>query len=174
MLKMNKNKFSISRQIEIDAGHRVTHHGSKCRNLHGHRYKVIAHCTGNLFEEGEQQGMVLDFGFLKDEMVKEIHGFCDHALILWCDDPLTPLMLENTGSSIQSVKDVVKREGYFYTTSSQGGALYVIGDVPTAEILAKHWYERLAPRIVVRSNEMAELISMEVHETPNCVATYPA
>ena len=167
-------KFSISRQIEIDAGHRVTHHGSKCRNLHGHRYKIVAHCKGELFPSGEQQGMVLDFGFLKDEMIKEIHDFCDHALILWCNDSLAALMLENTPHTWESAKTQVKTDGYFYTNKSQGGALYLIADVPTAEILARHWYNRLSPRVKERSENGATLVSIQVHETPNCIASYPS
>ncbi len=169
-----KQNFSISRQIEIDAGHRVTYHGSKCKNLHGHRYKVIATCSGKLFDSGEQQGMVLDFGFLKDEMVNEIHNFCDHALILWAEDPLTPIMLDQSGLSLETIKKEIAEKGFYSTQKSQGGALYLIGDVPTAEILARHWYERLAPKVKARSQDMATLEAIEVHETPNCIARYPA
>jgi 6-pyruvoyltetrahydropterin/6-carboxytetrahydropterin synthase len=167
------DKYTISRQIEIDAGHRVTYHGSKCKNLHGHRYKIVATCSGPLFQHGEQQGMVLDFGFLKDEMVQQIHNFCDHAMILWIDDPLTPLMLENSDISFHDAKEKVAQTGYVHTHNSLGGALYVIGNVPTAEVLAQHWYNRLSGRIQDRSSSQAELIAIEVHETPNCIARYP-
>ena len=61
-----KNTHLIRRRIEIDAGHRVPHHASKCCNLHGHRYVIEALCNGPLAEAGEQTGMVLDFGFLKE------------------------------------------------------------------------------------------------------------
>lgn len=167
------DKYTISRQIEIDAGHRVTYHGSKCRNLHGHRYKIVAICSGSLFQEGEQQGMVLDFGFLKDEMVQQIHNFCDHALILWVDDPLTHIMLERCETSYDDAKAQVTNAGYFHTHDSLGGALYIIGNVPTAEVLAQHWYNRLQQRIKDRSSSHADLIAIEVHETPNCIARYP-
>src|SRR5262245_26860983 len=80
--------FEITREIGIDAGHRVTWHGSKCRNLHGHRYTVQALGSGPLGGEGEQLGMVLDFGFLKEEMLAEIDAPCDHGMILWIDDPI--------------------------------------------------------------------------------------
>ena len=61
---MTPTTHLISREISIDAGHRVTEHTSKCRNLHGHRYTIQAWCSGPLFSEGEQGGMVLDFGFI--------------------------------------------------------------------------------------------------------------
>ena len=44
-----EGKFIVRRQIGIDAGHRVMTHGSKCRNMHGHRYTIEAHCqTGQM------------------------------------------------------------------------------------------------------------------------------
>src|SRR4051812_45172843 len=90
------NTHTIAREIGIDMGHRVTFHGSKCRNLHGHRYTIQATCRGPLFVEGEQQGMVLDFGFLKEIMMKEIDEPCDHGMALWVDDPICSLfMTEN-------------------------------------------------------------------------------
>ena len=69
-LKFLKEENLITREIGIDMAHRVTHHGSKCKNIHGHRYTIHAMVKGPLFESGEQQGMVLDFGFLKEEMMK--------------------------------------------------------------------------------------------------------
>ena len=56
--------YQITRGISIDAGHRVPHHHSKCRNIHGHRYEIQAVCRGPLQNSGSQQGMVLDFAFL--------------------------------------------------------------------------------------------------------------
>ncbi|MFW8587824.1 6-carboxytetrahydropterin synthase [Rhizobium beringeri] len=55
----------ITREIGIDAAHRIPHHESKCHNLHGHRYKIAATCVGPLCGDGEQTGMVLDFRFLE-------------------------------------------------------------------------------------------------------------
>ena len=62
--------YTVARQIGIDAGHRIQTHGSKCRHLHGHRYLIEAVCeAGHLHQGGEQTDMVLDFGFLKEEMM---------------------------------------------------------------------------------------------------------
>src|SRR6478672_5790920 len=83
-----KASHTVSRRIEIDAAHRVPDHTGKCRNLHGHRYLVEAVCRGQLGAEGHESGMVIDFGFLKQEMVDVIDARCDHAIILWSGDPL--------------------------------------------------------------------------------------
>ncbi len=69
-------------------GHRVPEHGSKCRNLHGHRYTIQATCRGLLGDAGEQSGMVVDFGFLKALMMEKIDARFDHRLCLFEGDPL--------------------------------------------------------------------------------------
>lgn len=162
----------ITREIGIDMGHRVTYHGSKCKNLHGHRYKIQATCTGPLFESGEQQGMVLDFGFLKEEMMTIIDGYCDHGTTLWVDDPIFRMAIENSffESAINQIRDqgfcLLNDASEFFTK------LYVVPFVPTAENLAKHWFERLKPAIHTRSKERATLHKVKVWETPNCSAEY--
>ena len=50
--------------------------------------------------------------------------------------------------------------------------LYVIGFPPTAECLARHWFERLGPAIARRSGGHAELTGVRVWETPNCWADF--
>jgi len=67
--------FTISRLIEIDAAHRVMTHGSKCRGLHGHRYKIEAVCgskSGDLVKKGEED--VLS----SKDVAKQVgeNGFC--------------------------------------------------------------------------------------------------
>lgn len=150
--------FSITRRIEIDAAHRVPDHGSKCRSLHGHRYVIEATCQGTLHAAGEQKGMVLDFGFLKDAMVEVIHNPCDHGLILSEHDPLLKMLREQP-----SVWDT-------YGISKVVG----VTDSPTAEVLARVWHAALEPLVEERSRGLAFLASLKVWETPNCFAVYPA
>lgn len=157
--------YTIMRHIEIDAAHRVPEHGSGCRNLHGHRYKIEAHCQGTLAETGEQSGMVLDFKFLKEEMVSIIHDNCDHGMILRWDDPLVTKLRMDPGVPMHA-------EQFEYSGGNDGIKLYLIGDTPTAENLARHWALRLSPRIERRSNGLAILKKVLVWETPNCYATY--
>lgn len=151
----NREQFSIARRIEIDAAHRVPHHGSKCFNVHGHRYVIEATCTGDLIPEGEQTGMVMDFSFLKDCMIEAIHKPCDHGIIFWREDDI-----------IMSID-----------TNSEGWKVLLLPDVPTAENLAKYWYFKLRDEIRAwfrhRDLLIPTLASITVWETPNCKATYP-
>jgi 6-pyruvoyltetrahydropterin/6-carboxytetrahydropterin synthase len=161
----------ISREIGIDMGHRVTYHGSKCRNLHGHRYTIQAICEGPLFTEGEQQGMVLDFGFLKELMILHIDKPCDHGMCLWYEDPL---LVELFLTEEQRIELQTRDRAKPWELVGRGGKLYVIPFVPTAENLARHWFQRLAPAVKERSDGQADLVAVKVWETPNCTATYPA
>lgn len=165
------NRHYICRRIEIDAGHRIPDHASKCKNLHGHRYEIWATCEGKLFEEGEQKGMVLDFGFLKNEMVKEIDRWCDHGLILSWTDPYTKRLL--SGDEYEMCESWMKRDQCAGINSKDWGKLYFIGAVPTAENLAYHWYGKLKPRVLERTYGKATLVNVRVFETPNCYSDYP-
>lgn len=164
--------FEITRRLEIDAGHRIPDHGSKCRNLHGHRYVIEATCRGGLSAVGAERGMVLDFSFLKDEMVRIVDEYCDHGMILAVDDPFLPTFLPSA-AFLQDVKAAVRGDG-FYSALGSMGKLYVMADVPTAENLARHWFDRLAPAVRKRSMDRANLQRLTVWETPNCSAVYPA
>jgi len=168
-------KHLITREIGVDMGHRVTHHGSKCRNLHGHRYTVQVTVEGPLFVEGEQQGMVLDYGFLKDIMMKEIDTPCDHGMCLWIEDPFVEKLMG--GIMAQFAEEQVKLQGYAEVqipapSTNDGGKFYIVPFVPTAENLARHWYKRLAQPILNATQGLGNIASIKVWETPNCSAVY--
>lgn len=168
----------VSRQIGIDAGHRVMTHGSKCRALHGHRYTIEAVChAGSLQDGGEQSDMVLDFGFLKEEMLAEIDAPCDHGFLAYVEDRglLRMFCPENTDTEawLEQVRAAVARDGHYQTGEARlGTKLYVLDANPTAEQLSRHWFRRLAPVVARRSGGLARLAEIIVWETPNCWASY--
>ena len=158
--------FTITRRIEIDAAHRVPDHKSKCFAIHGHRYVIEAMAQGDLFHSGEQRGMVMDFGFLKEIMVQVIHDPCDHGLMLWERD-----------TAVLDVLDPPPRMEPLYEWLK----LRTLPDVPTAENLARHWFNGLESALVVWlyrrgllevAGRSVLLKQVKVHETPNCVAVY--
>ena len=65
----------ITKQIEIDMAHRVPNHKSKCHNLHGHRYKIEVGVDDKLITRkgSSSEGMVIDFGDLKDIKIGRAH-----------------------------------------------------------------------------------------------------
>lgn len=165
--------YLISREIGIDAGHRVTDHESKCRNLHGHRYTIQAWCRGRLFGSGEQSGMVLDFGFLKEEMMRQIDANFDHSFIFWVDDGLCREMFGvDDDDRRESIAASLAQHGFFSGTGRGDTKIGVLPFVPTAEHLAQFWFNLLAPRVAERSDGQASLVAIKVWETPNCWAAY--
>lgn len=150
--------FTVTRKIEIDAGHRVPHHGSKCRNFHGHRYVVEATLNGDhLIASGEETGMVRDFGHLKADMVRIIDDPCDHALLLWQYDPWL---------LAQGVEYNLHPGEWARWEAPLVGRVYVMAAVPTAENLAHQWFLELEAVYLER------LMSVKVWETPNCWAVF--
>ncbi len=165
--------YLATRRIEIDSAHRVTYHGSKCKNMHGHRYVIEATLRADqLPDAGEQRGMVLDFGFLKEIMVEQIDKPCDHGMIMWVDDPWLSYFVPDI--NVENIKDLVRNSASncYEIPRSKFGKLYLMSTVPTAENLAEHWFNRLIQPCIDRSNGLGELAKVVVHETPNCKAEY--
>src|SRR5271169_6402363 len=40
--------MQITRRLEFDAGHRIPHHASLCKHLHGHRYAMEITLSGDI------------------------------------------------------------------------------------------------------------------------------
>lgn len=165
------SSWETVREIGIDAGHRVPEHGSKCRNLHGHRYRVQAVVRGALHVGGEQDGMTLDFGFLKQVMMDHIDAPCDHGLILSQRDPYLADFLPNRPSAL--VHRMERDAEHYLFADGRFGKLYVIPFTPTAENLARHWYARMLGPVNDLTGGLARLHQVIVWETPNCNASYP-
>lgn len=145
----------ISKEIEIDMGHAVTHHNSKCKHLHGHRYLVRAWVNGEVIQTPESEkessyGMVIDFSDLKKALMDVIDAPFDHAFVLWENDPRASLIEEAHTS--------------WHNDASK---FHLVPYVPTAENLAAHWFLILDP--VLHAHNI-ELDHLEVFETPtSCV-----
>jgi 6-pyruvoyltetrahydropterin/6-carboxytetrahydropterin synthase len=166
--------FRATREIGIDAGHRVTNHDGKCANIHGHRYVIQATVGGILATEGSTEGMAggMDFSFIKSEMMNHIDLPCDHGFIIWAADPL---LRDWVGPQNHSMyKHSVENSGFggLSVPASKVGKLYILNAVPTAENLCQHWFSRLAPVIVLRSGGHARLTNLRVFETPNCFVDF--
>lgn len=75
----------ISKTIEIDMGHRLYNHQGKCKNFHGHRYKIEVGVEGYI---NKTTGMVVDFFDLKHMMNEVIDEKLDHGFMICDVDPL--------------------------------------------------------------------------------------
>ena len=137
----------VSKEVEFDAGHRVPNHASKCRNPHGHRYRVRVTLEGAVVmdDTSPEFGMVADFGFLKDVLMREVHDPFDHSMIVHAED--VELLKALDGHDWKVVRFPL---------------------VPTAENLARFFAERID--YAVMGYPTFQLVEVAVWETPTCVA----
>ena len=92
-----ESAISVSQTLKLCIAHRLMNHNGKCRNLHGHNYKVTAHFSVNQFNT--ESGMVIDFGILKKVVLKRLDDQYDHTTFLHVNDPLVPI-LEQAGMTV--------------------------------------------------------------------------
>ena len=73
--------FKIAKEFSFDMAHMLDGHDGKCKNLHGHTYKLQVEVSGKLVAEGAKRGMVMDYSDLKTIVKREILDPMDHAYI---------------------------------------------------------------------------------------------
>ena len=145
--------ITITKEVEFDAGHRVPSHGSKCRNPHGHRYRIRVACMGAIIDEPGQpdDGMLVDFGDLKGLMMERVHDVLDHSFIFHTGDDDMRAALAVGGGKWLTVE-------FPY--------------VPTAENIARWCWEQLEQPVEARFRGDLWLHEVAVWETPTSVAYY--
>lgn len=161
--------YIISKEIGFDYGHRVPDHRSKCFSPHGHRGKVVAYCKSDrVIKQGEQTGMVLDFGFLKDILTTKIHDVLDHAFIFSIKDERCLKMF----SLYESMIEFKPSERFKLETSGQGFKCVIMDASPTAENLAECIFYTIYNEVIDRSDKNAILYQIDFWETPTSMASY--
>lgn len=70
--------ITITRKLEIDAGHRLKDHESKCSNVHGHRYVFEVECSADSLDS---VGRVIDFSVIKELLGGWLDENWDHGFI---------------------------------------------------------------------------------------------
>lgn len=78
--------MKVTKEVTFDSAHMLSNYSGKCRNLHGHTYKLQVTVEGPTAAEGNEEGMVTDFNNLKRVIDSVIECF-DHAII-FSDDLL--------------------------------------------------------------------------------------
>ncbi len=76
-LKYHKKRVLVSKEFTFDAAHHLHCYEGKCKNLHGHTYKVIFGISGFV----DEIGLVIDFGDIKEIWKREIEIYLDHRYL---------------------------------------------------------------------------------------------
>lgn len=66
----------ITSESSFDASHFLTNYEGKCKNIHGHRWRVVVTIKGEL-----TNGMLVDFGDFKKD-IKDLCDYFDHSFIV--------------------------------------------------------------------------------------------
>lgn len=73
--------MKIAKEFTWEMGHRLPEHFGKCKNIHGHSYKMIIEIDGDI----DNNGMVLDYYELK-QIMNPIIEELDHAFMVYTSD----------------------------------------------------------------------------------------
>ena len=74
----------LTKEFSFEAAHALGGYDGPCREIHGHSYRLFVTIKGepSVNPEDPKQGMVMDFGVLKQIVSEEIISRLDHALVL--------------------------------------------------------------------------------------------
>ncbi|NNG10574.1 MAG: 6-carboxytetrahydropterin synthase [Arenibacter sp.] len=86
----------ITKQFNFETGHALYGYDGKCRNVHGHSYKLSVTVIGTPITDTShvKLGMVIDFGDLKKIVMEEIVDQFDHATVFNKNTPHVDLAKE--------------------------------------------------------------------------------
>jgi 6-pyruvoyltetrahydropterin/6-carboxytetrahydropterin synthase len=76
-LKYHSKRILVSKEFTFDAAHHLHCYEGKCKNLHGHTYRVIFGLSGF----ADQRGLMFDFADIKEIWKNEIEIFLDHKYL---------------------------------------------------------------------------------------------
>ncbi|SDB49755.1 6-pyruvoyltetrahydropterin/6-carboxytetrahydropterin synthase [Pseudobutyrivibrio sp. YE44] len=136
--------YYLTAEASFDGAHFLAGYEGKCSNLHGHRWRVILKIkTEKLQSEGQQRGMVVDFGDVKDALKKET-DFFDHSFIY------------ELGSLKDETVAALKAENF---------EMHEVPFRPTAENFSRYFFYKF-------KEYGFTVAEVTVYETPNNCASY--
>lgn len=98
------SNIRITKLFTFETGHALHGYDGKCKNVHGHSYKLEVTVIGSPINDTNhiKNGMVIDFGDLKHIVNKEIVDEFDHATVFNKNTPHAELAMEmqNRGHNV--------------------------------------------------------------------------
>lgn len=139
----------ITKIFTFETAHVLFNYDGKCKNMHGHSYKLYVTVKGKPIEniDHPKNGMVLDFGDLKKIVQEEILQPWDHAVLVNAATPHLAL-----GRQLEE----------------QGHKVILCQYQPTAENMIADIAEKIRPRLP----EGVSLAALKLHETENSFAEW--
>lgn len=143
------SKIRITKQFTFETGHALYGYDGKCRNVHGHSYKLSVTVIGSPIADNShvKYGMVIDFGDLKKIIKEEIVDIFDHATVFNKNTP-----------HIELAKELGDR----------GHHVILVDYQPTSENMVIDFAEKIKSRLP----ENIQLFSLRLQETESSYAEW--
>ena len=98
------SNIRITKQFSFETGHALYGYDGKCKNVHGHSYRLDVTVIGQPISDttNVKYGMVIDFSDLKKIVKEDIVNVFDHATVFNKNTPHVELAkeLENRGHNV--------------------------------------------------------------------------
>ncbi len=145
------SKIRITKQFSFETGHALYGYDGKCRNVHGHSYKLYVTVIGTPINDksNSKHGMVIDFSDLKKIVKSEIVDIFDHATVFNKNTP-----------HIELAKEMEDR----------GHNVILVNYQPTSEMMVIDFAEKIKNYLP----ETIHLYSLKLQETDTSFAEWYA
>ncbi|EAS20858.1 6-pyruvoyl-tetrahydropterin synthase [Flavobacteria bacterium BBFL7] len=144
-------KVRITKEFTFETGHALYGYDGKCRNVHGHSYKLAVTVIGTPINDTSnvKHGMVIDFTDLKKIVKEEIVDPFDHATVFNKNTPHVELAQE---------------------LRERGHEVILADYQPTSEMMILDFANKIKSRLP----ENIELFSLRLRETETSYAEWHA
>lgn len=139
----------ITKDFRFETGHALYGYDGKCKNIHGHNFKLSVTVTGSPITDKSHSkyGMVIDFSDLKKIINEEIIDAYDHATVFNKNTPHT-------------------EEADFL--SSRGHKILEVDFQPTSEMIVLNFAKIIASKLP----DNIKLHSLKLQETDSSCAEW--
>lgn len=143
------SKIRITKQFSFETGHALYGYDGKCKNVHGHSYKLSVTVIGTPITDKNnvKYGMVIDFGDLKKIVKEEIVDQFDHATVFNKNTP-----------HIELAKELSERDHHVILVDYQ----------PTSENMVIDFADKISTRLP----KGIKLFSLRLQETETSFAEW--
>ena len=143
------SNIRITKQFSFETGHALYGYDGKCKNVHGHSYKLSVTVIGTPISDAQNVkfGMVIDFTDLKKIVKEEIVDQFDHATVFNKNTPHVELAHE---------------------LESRGHHVILVDYQPTSENMVIDFANRIKNRLPKNIN----LFSLKLQETETSFAEW--
>ena len=145
------SNIRITKQFSFETGHALYGYDGKCKNVHGHSYKLSVTVIGTpiLDSTNVKYGMVIDFSDLKKIVREEIVDQFDNATVFNQNTPHVELAKE---------------------LSNRGNHVILVDYQPTSENMVIDFAEKIKKRLAID----IKLHSLKLQETETSFAEWYA